>query len=164
MTSYQTTDWHDLFVAIAGASAALTGLLFVAVSINLTRILQFDFLPTRAVETLSIMIGLLMLSVIILIPGQTRTLLGAEILTLGVALAAILLPKRLLMRRNKDEPLAWTITPIAIVVCGSLPMVIAGASVVAAGGGGLYWLVPGIVLGFTGAIVNAWILLVEINR
>jgi hypothetical protein len=29
-----------MFVAIAGAAAALTGLVFVAVSINLTRILE----------------------------------------------------------------------------------------------------------------------------
>ena len=78
MTSLQAAEWHDMFVAIAGAAAALTGLLFVAVSINLTRILEFEILPTRAVETLSIMIGLLLLSVIMLVPGQGSTLLGAR--------------------------------------------------------------------------------------
>ncbi len=34
MTAYQPEQWHDMFVAIAGAAAALTGLIFVAVSIN----------------------------------------------------------------------------------------------------------------------------------
>jgi hypothetical protein len=164
MTSLQPAEWHDLFVAIAGAAAALAGLLFVAVSINLSRILKFEVLPTRAVETLSIMIGLLLLAVIMLIPGQGTTALGTEILILGLGLAVLLLPKRLLIRRNKDEPLTWTLTPIAIVVTGSRPMVAAGISVLAGGGGGLYWLVPEIVLGFIGAIMNAWILLVEIHR
>jgi modulator of FtsH protease len=164
MTSLQSAEWHDLFVAIAGAAAALAGLLFVAVSINLSRILKFEVLPTRAVETLSIMIGLLLLAVIMLIPGQGTTALGTEILILGLGLTVLLLPKRLLIRRNKDEPLTWTLTPIAIVVAGSLPMVAAGISVLARVGGGLYWLVPEIVLGFIGAIMNAWILLVEIHR
>ena len=50
MTAYQPELWHDLFVAIAGAVAALTGLIFVAVSINLEQILKFRALPVRAVE------------------------------------------------------------------------------------------------------------------
>ena len=64
MTSLQPAEWHDLFVAIAGAAAALTGLLFVAVSINLKQILAFPTLPTRAAETLSVMIGLLLVEII----------------------------------------------------------------------------------------------------
>lgn len=34
VTAYETAGWHDLFVASAGASAALAGLVFVAVSVN----------------------------------------------------------------------------------------------------------------------------------
>ena len=43
-------------------------------------------------------------------------------------------------------------------------MIIAGSSVLAGGRGGLCWLVPEVIFGFVGAILNAWILLVEINR
>jgi len=164
MTSLQPAEWHDLFVAIAGAAAALAGLLFVAVSINLSRILEFKALPVRAIETLSIMIGLLLLAVIMLIPGQNTTALGTEILVLGVGLAAFLMPRRLSIPRNRDEPLTWTITPNLIVATGSLPLIAAGISLLAGGGGGLYWLVPEIIFAFTGSILNAWILLVEIHR
>jgi modulator of FtsH protease len=73
MRSYQPADWHDLFVASAGAAAALTGLIFVAVSINLAQILADRKLPTRAAETLSILVGLVLLSVFMLVPGQDST-------------------------------------------------------------------------------------------
>jgi modulator of FtsH protease len=52
MHAYSTAGWDSSFVAEVGAPAALAGLLFVAVSINLTRILQFPQLPGRAAETL----------------------------------------------------------------------------------------------------------------
>ena len=79
MRSYQPADWHDLFVASAGAAAALTGLIFVAVSINLAQILADRKLPTRAAETLSILVGLVLLSVFMLVPGQGRIVPGIEI-------------------------------------------------------------------------------------
>lgn len=38
MHSYSPAEWTSFLVAIVGAAAALTGLLFVAVSINLDRL------------------------------------------------------------------------------------------------------------------------------
>jgi len=60
VTAYQPAAWHDLFTATAAAAAALAGLIFVAVSINLAQILRLANLPRRAVETLAIAVGLLL--------------------------------------------------------------------------------------------------------
>jgi hypothetical protein len=164
MTSIQPAEWHELFVAIAGASAALTGLIFVAVSINLTRILEYPGLPTRAIETLSLLAGLLLLSVFMLVPGQSSGALGAEILVLGALLLGFLLYLRLRLPRGEDEPMTWTVVPLVVIVAGTAPMVIAGISVIAAGAGGLCVLVAEIELALIGSMVNGWILLVEIQR
>jgi modulator of FtsH protease len=164
MTSLQPDHWHDLFIAVAGAAAALTGLIFVAVSINLKQILEYPGLPTRAVETLSILTGLLIMSVLVLVPGESRQALGAQLVALGVIGGGYLLIQRLRVPRKKDDPLMWMITPLAVIVAGTVPMIPAGISLLAGGGGGLYWLTAGTILAIVGAIVNAWILLVEIQR
>jgi hypothetical protein len=58
--------------------------------------------------------------------------------------------------------------PIVVSVVTSqlatLPVIVAGASLVARSGGGLYWLVPAIVLLLGVGVMNAWILLIEILR
>ena len=164
MTAYQPGQWHDMFVAMAGAAAALTGLIFVAVSINLERVLKFPALPPRAAETLSILVGLLVLSVFVLVPGQSLTALGAEILVLGVVMGTVLLTKRLRLPRAAGQPRTWTVTPVVVILAATLPMAAAGISVLVRGGGGLYWLVAALILGFAGSVLNAWILLVEIHR
>ncbi len=43
-------------------------------------------------------------------------------------------------------------------------MIVAGISLLAGAGGGPYWLVAAVVLGIAGALFNAWILLIEIQR
>jgi modulator of FtsH protease len=164
VTPYQPAEWHDLFVAMAGASAALTGLIFVAVSINLAQILKFRALPVRAAETLSVLLGLLLLSVFMLVPGQSSVALGLEILLLGTVLAAGLLWGRLRLPREPNQPRIWTVFPLVAILTGSVPMIVAGISLLAQAGGGLYWLAAELILGLTGAVFNAWILLVEIQR
>ena len=45
-----------------------------------------------------------------------------------------------------------------------VPGTIAGISLAAHLGGGLYWLAPAALLGIAGAVYSAWVLLVEIVR
>jgi hypothetical protein len=69
--AYDPRSWSELFVATAGAVAALTGLLFVAVSVNIERILKLPGLPERGALTLLLLLSAVVVSVIALIPGQS---------------------------------------------------------------------------------------------
>jgi hypothetical protein len=161
--AYSSPEWHDLFVATAGASAALTGLVFVAVSVNIERILKFAGLPDRALQTLGLLLGALVLSIVGLIPAQSNTALGIELLIVACALTIGVAET---LRRTVPGGRAYQ--PISlhmlIVLPATLPALIGAVSVLAAAGGGLYWIVGAIVGGILGASVNAWVLLVEILR
>ena len=78
-------NWSNFFAAEAGAAAALAGLLFVAVSINLVRILEFPHLPTRAAEALIALLSVLFVASFALIPGQSLRTFGIEIAATGMA-------------------------------------------------------------------------------
>jgi len=164
MSGYATTGWENFFVAEVGASAALTGLLFVAVSINLGKILAHPQLPGRAGETLLILVGALAASTLGLVPGQSRVELGAELLVVGFVVWALPALRHLRTRSAPGEPAYWLRTRVLTHELATLPFVIAGGSLLAERGGGLYWLAPGMILAFAAGIVNAWVLLVEIQR
>lgn len=161
--AYSVREWNDLFVATAGASAALTGLLFVAVSVNIERVLKFAGLPERALQTLLMLLGALVFSIVGLIPGQSSTALGIELLAVALVLAAGVgwTLKSTVAGGREYQPVALH---LLIVLPSTVPALIGGVSVLAAAGGGLYWVVAGIVGAIVGASINAWVLLVEILR
>ena len=71
-------------IAEAGASAALTGLVFVAVSINLEKVLRYPSLPGRARESITQLFSVLIISTLCLIPNQSMAALGWQLLLLGL--------------------------------------------------------------------------------
>jgi hypothetical protein len=67
-----------LFLAEAGASAALGGLLFVAVSINLERIISIRSLPGAALATIVLLVAVLMVSTLRWCPSSPVGCLAAR--------------------------------------------------------------------------------------
>ena len=53
---------------------------------------------------------------------------------------------------------------VVLAQIATLPLVVAGITVLTGGLGGLYWLVAGMVFSIVVALFEAWVLLVEINR
>ncbi len=163
MTAYDPSQWTDLFVASAGASAALTGLVFVAVSINIDRILRLAGVPERALVTLLLLLGVLVVSLVGLVPELSRTALG--LLLLGQALPWIVVVAALGYRSvaavDRRDWLASRIVPLAL---GTVPFVVGAVSVLAGSGGGLYWTFAGVLGATLAAVLTAWVLLVEILR
>jgi hypothetical protein len=53
---------------------------------------------------------------------------------------------------------------IVLAQAAVLPLLIAGVSLLLLTGGGLYWLFPGVILCMLLAVLDAWVLLIEIAR
>jgi hypothetical protein len=162
MAAYELDPWHDLFVMAGGASAALAGLLFVAVSLNLEHILKHRALPTMAAQSVALLIGLVVACALGLAP-QPLVAVGVELLVLGVGLLVLVLATTWTARAPGDRRV-WLAQRIGLGLAGVLPMVVGGASVIAGAGGGLFWMLAEIVAGLAVATFNAWVLLIEIRR
>ena len=164
MPAYSAVEWEGLFLAGAGASAALTGLPFVPISINLDRILQGTGLPGRAGEAM-LLLAVLVVSMLGLVPGQSPTMLGAELLGTGLVVWFILatIHVRAVQGRVGPDPAALAVR-IVTAQMAVLPLLAAGVSLLVRAGGGLYWLAPGILLCLVVAVLGAWVLLIEILR
>jgi hypothetical protein len=163
MSAYHAEEWVEFGVALAGAAAVLAGLIFVSVSINLEKVLQVHGLPGRAGESVVIFAGVLLLSFPLLMPGQSRIAVGVELLVGGVLLATLLMLIALPgLNQPTRQPISWRVVRIAAGWAISLPVIVAGISVLAERGGGLYWLAAAFAIAFAAGVANAWVLLVEV--
>lgn len=163
--AYSAASWSDFGAAVATAAAALAGLLFIAVSINLRQILDYPNLPGRAAQTLILLATPLVMAIMLLVPGQPRLALALELLATGliVGTAQFVIDARA-GRSDQETTTTWIISRVtpAVVNCGCL--VVAGATLLAQAGGGLYWLVPSVLAAVIFGLANVWVLLVEILR
>src|ERR1700710_2757492 len=130
MFAYDPSEWTDLFVATAGASAPLAGLVFVAVSINLERILAFRGLPERALETLLFLVSVLLISVVALIPGQDHIALGIELLLLTLAIDAVVLRQPTIqVEAGEEMRRSWRVARWTLRAIATMPFLIGAVSV-----------------------------------
>jgi hypothetical protein len=159
------SGWENFFIAEVSASAALTGLIFVGVSINLIKIIAIPGLPGRAFEALLVLVAVLITSSLMLVPGQTWTLIGIEVLVIGGLVWGTNTYLQVnIWRQMEAQYHRRFIQQIAINQVATLLLVIAGILVLAQGANGLYWLVPGFIFCILAAFLDAWVLLIEINR
>ncbi|UDY37306.1 hypothetical protein [Dermatobacter hominis] len=163
--TYAIEAWHDFALMIGGAAAALAGLLIVAMSINVDQILKFDDLPPRAAGALITMLSPLVLAIVLLIPGQSDTVLAVELVVLAVALGWVLLD-RLGYRPTQGgqtvrQWLIGTGGPLTVLV---VSLLLAGIGIGTGTIGGLAWLAPAVLAAVLSGTAQAWVLLIEIRR
>ena len=75
---YATGHWDDFFVMVGGGTAALTGLVFVSMSLNLTVIAQNATYRNRAVGTLAGFVAVFTVCALALLGDQDHISLGIE--------------------------------------------------------------------------------------
>ncbi|MGB6457295.1 MAG: hypothetical protein WBH47_22730 [Streptosporangiaceae bacterium] len=163
--AYTAGSWASFGTAVTTAAAALAGLLFIAVSINLKQILEIPGLASRAAQTLILFATPLIGALLVIVPDQARVALGLELLASGLVIGGVQVWLDLHAERGPEETpwrrMIGRVIP-EVVSCACLGL--AGATLIAAAGGGLYWLVPSVIAALIFGLLNVWVLLVEILR
>jgi modulator of FtsH protease len=158
-------EWQTFFTVQAGAAATLTGLVFVAVSINLSRIMEVPGLPGRAAESLLQLLQVFFVSGAALVPRQSVTALAGEILAISVVSWVIQTIGQIRYARSRrGHPRLWLLSRTVMGQVSTAPFWVAGILLALRNPNGLYWLVPGIAFSFVAGVMSAWVLLVEILR
>jgi hypothetical protein len=154
--------WESFAVMGGTASGTLTGLLFVAVSLNRDHISLHTELRASAAQTLVLLILPLPVSVLLLTPSQPGWALGAELIAFAVAaavgLTVIARGKKTVDAKSRIARLLDRRRTSRVT---TLFLLVAGATEAAGRGGGLYWLVPAVLVALLGGVYNAWIFLIE---
>jgi hypothetical protein len=162
MTAYDVAAWADFANTVAGGAAALAGLLFVGLSMNLAEVLKYPGVPARAAVTLGLTIAILLTAIFVATPGQAPGALAMEIGVVGVCVAVGALVTGL--HQNEQRSRARTIYLTLLPLIPALMLIAGAVSLWLQRGGGLYWVTASVATGFVAATANAWVLLVEIKR
>ena len=145
--------WQNFYIMIGTANAAITGLLFVALSMHLKQILSHPIYKPRAIVVLLILTTQIVISAVVLAP-QPRVLMGVEILGINVFFLAINLRYRAPAR----------ITPgSALTIAFRVIYLLASVSLITGVGGGFYILGGILTLTVVRSISNCWALLTAIE-
>jgi modulator of FtsH protease len=151
-------DWQGFAEMTGAASGALTGLLFVAVSLNATRIAGHQGLRASAAQTLVLFLVPLAMAMALLTPGQPDWALGGELIATGLVASLILTStaskkhglgeddRRLISRFNRKSASLFVL----------VLFVSSGATMASGADAGLYLLLPASVVSLLSGVLNAW--------
>jgi hypothetical protein len=161
MAGYLPGMWRDFGVTVAGLAGALTGLLFVAVSIKSDVLAGSRSLSSRAAQTLVLFMTSAIVAIMLVAP-QPGMALGWELLAAAASsgIALFILDRR--AGHNPGSRLARYFERASPNLVTAVLVLITGLSFLLKAGGGLYWLIPTVLASFIGGVINAWLFLLKV--
>ena len=161
--AYDPGSWSTFFTLTGTVAATLTGLFFVAFSLRVRDLQLSVMIRTRAAYLLELLIVIVVYSAFVLMPGQSRAAVAAEILIASIVSVAYLvwcLPRLVrLAAFSVDLVVRWLVAGI-----GLLLGIGAGISLLTGNGGGLYFLAFGTLILIANEVASAWSLIVGIGK
>jgi len=158
---YLPGAWQNFGVTVASLAGALTGLLFVAVSIKSEVLARSRSLASRAAQTLVLFMTSAITAVLLVAP-QPGPALGAELLAAAAVSCAALLVLDQRAGHDPESGVARYIERASPNTITAALTGIAGLSFLLKAGGGLYWMIPAVLAGLVGGVINAWLFLIKV--
>jgi hypothetical protein len=161
------TSWHDFYLAVGSASAALLGLLFVGVSISLSALSRHERLDvtSRANLAFSNLLYLVGLSLVVLLPGVEPSTVAISFIViagLGLLRTGRQLRRRAFASGSPHAPAWQTIRRLAWTILADLLLAATAVEIASTGDGRWLLVTPIVVLVLLlGAADVAWDLLVR---
>jgi modulator of FtsH protease len=160
LDAYRPDQWHDFFVMVGGSAAVLTGLVFVALSLNVNVVTKDATHRYRAIDTLSGMTGVFVICALVLMGGQDHRAVGIEWLVVAAISIAIYL-RGYVQAVRLGGSMAWLrggrVVVLAVVY---LTQLVGAALLVADYIAGLYVAAVAMVVALAFMISGAWLLVV----
>ena len=157
----QLSAWHDYFIVVGGGAAALTGLVFVAMTLHLDDIVNDPVHRHRARTILTGLTAVFIRCALALMGGQNGQAIGIELIGVLLVVEAVLYRSiRQAMASADQSVLLRTIGSFACLVLEQI-----GALILISGNvRGLYLVGVGMMSSFIFMVTGAWLLLVGVGR
>ncbi len=159
---YTPAMWLTFGETLAAVAGALTGLLFVAVSVKADVLAGSRRLASRAAQTLVLFMTSVLAAVVLVAP-QPSAALGGELLAVAgtSGMALLILDRR--AGHSTQRGVARYIERFSPNTITAVLVGAAGLTLLLRAGGGLYWLIPAAVASLLGGVINAWLFLVRLT-
>ena len=156
---YRPNEWNDFFVMVGGAAAVLTGLVFVAMSLNTKVIAEDATHRYRAIGTLTGITTTFVICALALMGGQDHRAIGAEWF-LVAAVGAVVYLSGYVRAVQLSGTQRW-LRPGRVVIASAVYVVeLAGAALLFAGEiAGLYLAAAALLILLAYMITGAWLLI-----
>ena len=159
-TTFPASQWHDYFITVGGGAAALTGLVFVAMTLHLDEIINNPVHRHRARTILAGLTAIFIRCALVLMGGQNAEAVAVELIVVLVVVEAILYRSIRLAAQAAD-------TAVLLRAIGSFACLVpeqVGAVVLFFGfSWGLYVVGLGMMSSFIFIVTGAWLLLVGVG-
>jgi uncharacterized protein YhhL (DUF1145 family) len=154
--------WGDFAVITGGSSAALVGLLFVAVSIRADHVGESRALRSRLAQILTIFLGVLMASIAIALPNPAGWVLGVELIVVSLMMgAALIVLNGRAERADSVSSLEGVLARINPNFTTAVLMCLGGLCLAFGLPEGLFLIAVAALVAFVGGVIGAWLVLVR---
>jgi hypothetical protein len=158
---YHPDQWHDFFITVGGGAAALAGLVFVAMSINLDTIVKDPTHRYRAIGTLAGFTAVFMICSLALMGSQNHFTVGIEWLIISSIAGVIYVNGYIQAIRTGGSPAGLSTPRLSFGTVGYLVEITGSIILISNHIWGLYLAAVAMVLNFGFMISGAWLLIVR---